>query len=136
MERVVVLRDKYAGIIFPRNTTIEDKRTVWEPTPEDVERAERRIAEYLRPKPPERGTRLGEYVRQYFGAATNGHRVILCRFVHRSERATAVPVQGVDSYLRTIGTPYPPADEVERFFQLLYDPGTDACRSIPANTRW
>ena len=132
-EAVIVLRDGYAGVVFPRNTSLWGKATEWEPTVRDVERAEQRIPEFIRSKAPHLEGRLGEYVRQYFGIVVDGRRVVLCSFIHRMADTTEVPIHGTDYYLRAMGAPYSVVDGGEHFFQLHYDPQTDTCSDLHVN---
>ena len=132
-EPVLVLRDEYVGVIFPRKTPVWDTPTEWEPSIRDVERAERRIPEFLRSEAPHLASRLDEYVRQYFGIVVGGRRVVLCSFIHRTAESTEVPIYGIDYYLRGMGRPYLVIDGGEHFFQLLYDAETDCCSSLHVN---
>jgi hypothetical protein len=130
---VLVLREPYVGIIFPPNTWIEDRYTVWEPAPQDVERAERRIHEFLSWEKPGIADHLNEYVGQYFGIIVGGHRILYCSFFHRTTEAADVPTHGLDSYLRNMGAPYMVVDGGEHYFQLQYDPETDRCSDLHVN---
>jgi hypothetical protein len=102
---------------------------------QDVERAEQRIPEFMRSKAPHLESRLGEYVRQYFGIVVGGRRVVHCSFIHRTAESTEVPVHGIDYYLRDFGAPYLVVDGGESFFQLIYDPETDTCSDLHVNAR-
>ena len=132
-EPVLVIRDRYAGVIFPRNTLLWNERTAWEPTAGDIECAEKRIPEFLRAKDPELGSRLGDYVRQYFGLVAGGHRIVECSFIHRKAEWTEAPVHGIDHYLRYMGAPSLVVDGGDYYFQLRYDPGTDICSDLHVN---
>ena len=133
-EPVLILRDAYVGVILPRNApSFWNTPTAWEPTIRDVERAEQRIPEFMRSKAPHLGSRLGQYVRQYFVIVVGGHRVVHCSFIHRTADSTEVPVHGIDYYLRNMGTPYLVIDGGESFFQLLYDAETDSCSDLHVN---
>jgi hypothetical protein len=131
-EPVLILRDNYIGIILPRNCLLPDRQTTWEPTARDVERAERRLWEFLGFEDTGLGDRLGEYARQYFGITVGGHRIVGCIFVHRLATAET-PARGIDDCLRRMGTPAAPFLSVERGdddFRLKYDPETDRCSEL------
>jgi hypothetical protein len=132
-EPVLILRDRYVGVLFPRNTLFCNTPTQWEPSVRDVERAEQRIPEFMRSEEPYLAGRLGEYVRQYFGVVQDGHRVIFCSFLHRMADVPQSPVYGDDYYLRQLGTPAMVLGGGEKFFRLLYDPKTDSCSNLHVN---
>jgi hypothetical protein len=130
---VLVVRDGYVGVIFPRDALGWGAPTEWGPTVGDVEHAEERILEFMRAKEPKLAGHLAEYVRQYFGVVAHGRRFLHCSFIHRAAESTEVPVHGIDFYLRTMGAPYVVIDGGEHYFQLLYDPETDSCSDLHVN---
>jgi hypothetical protein len=129
---VVAIGQQYVGLVFPPDTRIYDMVTAWEPSAGDVERAENRIGEFLRSQNPHLATRLGDYVRQYYGVVRGGRPMIYCTFRGKSSINVEPPGRG-DAYLRDIGTPELVVDGGEDFFQLLYDVEADRCRELHVN---
>jgi hypothetical protein len=129
---VIAVGQTYVGLVFPPGTRIYEMVTAWEPSARDVERAENRIAEFLRSKNPHLAARLGDYVRQYYGVVRTGRRMIYCTFRGRWSAIVDPPGRG-DAYLRDIGTPEMVVDGGEDFFQLLYDVEADRCSGLHVN---
>jgi hypothetical protein len=132
-EPVLLVRDRYVGVIFPGGSSFDTGPTAWEPSVQDVERAEQRVPEFMESRNPHLAARLGEYVRQYFGIVQSGRRVIFCNFLYRTSITDGCPTGRGDCYMRSIGTPAIVVDGGEHFFQLRYDPKTDHCSGLHVN---